>query len=100
MDIEAADEMVAKITAFMAEATEIREVGKHENDLAIKDAKDAQTAVSNAVAVLTDFYKSSGEVAKEAWEAFIQVKGQGKAKGKAPVELPENPATWEAGYTA
>merc|ERR1719468_1440977 len=72
----------------MKEATEIREVGKKENALAIKDAQDAQVAVANAIAVLTDFYKSSGEIAKEPWE-FLQ-------KG---VELPDTPETWDASYT-
>ena len=88
-EIKAADEMVAEIVAFMKEATEIREVGKKENDLAIKDSKDSQEAVSNAIAVLTDFYKESGQIAKEPWE-FIQ-------KG---VELPEDPETWDSSYTA
>merc|ERR1719198_2605986 len=83
--------MVAKITAFVAEATEIREIGKKENALAIKDAQDAQTAVANAVSVLTQFYKESVMVAKEAWE-FVQ-------RGKRGVELPENPATWDSSYT-
>merc|ERR1719238_2541324 len=92
MDIEAADEMVAKITSFMEEATEIREVGKHENDLAIKDAQDAQTAIANANAVITAHYKESGMVAKEAWESFVQ-------RSKRGVDLPESPSTWEAGYT-
>merc|ERR1719238_897921 len=89
MDIEAADEMVAKIVSFMEEATEIRNVGKAENAKSIKDAQDAQTAIANANAVITAHYKESGMVAKEAWESFMQ-------RG---VELPENPSTWEAGYT-
>jgi len=54
-EIKEANEMVAEIIAFMNEATEIRKVGKHENELAIKDSQDAQTAVANAIAVLTDF---------------------------------------------
>jgi len=88
-EIKAADEMVAEIVAFMKEATEIREVGKKENELAIKDAQDSQEAVSNAIAVLTDFYKESGQIAKEPWE-FLQ-------KG---VDLPEDPETWDSSYTA
>merc|ERR1712232_330248 len=84
-----ANEMIAKIVGFMNEASEIRKVGKKENALAIKDSQDAQTAVANAIAVLTDFYKSSGQVPKEDWE-FVQ-------RG---VELPENPETWDSGYTA
>ena len=51
---------------------------------------DAQTAVANAVSVLTQFYKESGMVAKEAWEFVQQKRG---------VELPENPATWDSSYT-
>merc|ERR1719498_2295016 len=70
-DIKDAQEKIAEIVAFMNEATDIRKEGKKENQLAIKDAQDAQKAVANAVAVLTDFYKSSGEIAKVPWE-FIQ----------------------------
>merc|ERR1712048_813522 len=72
----------------MKEASEIREVGKQENAKAMKDSQDAQTAISNAIAVLTDFYKSSGAIEKEAWE-FNQ----------EPAELPEKPETWDSGYT-
>jgi len=89
-EIKSADEMVSEIVAFMKEATEIREVGKKENSLAIKDAEDSQEAVSNAIAVLTDFYKESGQIAKEPWE-FLQSK-----KG---VDLPEDPETWDSSYT-
>jgi len=80
--------MVADITAFMEESTEIRTTGKRENKLAIKDSKHAQTAIANAVAVLSDFYKSSGQVKKEPWE-FIQT----------PVKLQEDPKLWSASYT-
>merc|ERR1719198_1157012 len=92
LDITDADKMVADITAFMKEATEIRNTGKQENTVAIKDAKKAQAAIANAVAVLEEFYKSSGMVKKEPYE-FLQ---QG---GKAPVELPESPSTWDSSYT-
>jgi len=87
-EIKEANKMVADIVTFMKEATEIREVGKTENALAIKDSEDSQEAVSNAIAVLTDFYKESGEIAKEPWE-FLQ-------KG---VKLPDDPETWDSSYT-
>lgn len=87
-EIKAANDMVAEITSFMNEATEIREVGKKENAVALKDANDAMEAVANAIAVLSDFYKQSGQIPKEPWE-FIQ-------RG---VDLPEEPSTWDAGYT-
>merc|ERR1719454_2378860 len=93
-DIADADKMVADIKTFMKESTEIRNAGKKENALAIKDSQEAQTAVANAIAVLEAFYKESGEVPKEPWE-FIQK----NADKKAPVELPENPATWDSSYT-
>lgn len=86
-EIKNANAMIAEIVAFMNEATEIRKVGKKENELAIKDSEDAQTAVANAIAVLTDFYKSSGEIPKEPYE-FLQ-----------GVELSSNPDTWDASYT-
>merc|ERR1719498_1401479 len=80
--------MISDIVAFMKEATEIRQTGKKENALAIKDAKDAQKSLTNAIAVLEDFYKSSGEIPKEPWE-FIQ----------KPVNLGKKPSTWDSGYT-
>jgi hypothetical protein len=83
-----ANKMISDITAFVKEATEIRTTGKKENSLAVKDSQEAQTSLTNAIAVLTAFYKESGEVAKEPWE-FIQ----------KPVNLPKNPATWDSSYT-
>merc|ERR1719327_694916 len=88
-EIGEAEKMISDIKAFMKEATEIREIGKKENDLAIKDSKDAQKSLTNAIAVLEAFYKESGEIPKEPWE-FIQ----------KPVELGEKPATWDSSYTA
>merc|ERR1719171_3426879 len=89
-DIKDADEMVAAITAHVAEATEIRKIGKEENAIAVKDAEDAQAAIANAVAVLEGFYKESGMVPKEPWEFLQQA---------SPAELPENPETWSSAYT-
>jgi len=85
-----AEEMVAEIVKFMADATEVREIGTTENAKAIKDAQDAQKAISQAIQVLEDFYKESGEVPKEPYE-FVQ-KGGG-------VDLPDKPAMWDASYT-
>jgi DNA repair exonuclease SbcCD ATPase subunit len=87
-EIKGANQMIADIVTFKKEATEIRQVGKKENKLAIEDAETGQKALANAIAVLTSFYKESGEIQKEPWE-FIQ----------APVKLPRNPATWDSSYT-
>merc|ERR1719446_1016473 len=87
-EIADAEKMISDIVAFMKEATEIRNTGKKENALAIKDSKDAQSSLTNAIAVLEAFYKESGQIPKEPWE-FIQ----------KPVNLGKNPATWDSGYT-
>jgi len=90
IEIGDADKMVADITAFMEEATEIRTAGKQENKVSIKDSQVAQTAIANAIAVLEEFYKSSGQVKKEPWE-FIQSPGK--------VKLPKDPKLWDSSYT-
>jgi len=87
-EIADANTMISDIDGFIKEATEIRNTGKKENAAAIKDSEEAQKSLSDAIAVLTDFYKDSGEIKKEPWE-FIQ----------APVKLPKNPKTWDSGYT-
>jgi len=86
--IKDAEAMIAEIGAHVEKSTDMRNEGKNENAISLKDSEDAQTAVANAVAVLTAFYKESGQVDKEEWE-FVQ-------RG---VDLPENPSTWDAGYT-
>merc|ERR1719482_1798093 len=57
-------EAVANLEAEIETATEQRQEEKAENSATIKDAEDAQTAISRAIAVLEDFYKSTGEVEK------------------------------------
>merc|ERR1711933_75178 len=87
--IKEADDMGEKITGHVEEATEIREVGKEENKVAVKDAQDAQKAVAEATSVLETFYKESGMIEKKSYELMQ----------KDPVKLPETPSTWEASYT-
>jgi hypothetical protein len=88
-----AEAHIADIVAYMKEATEIREIGKKENKLAIDDAKKAQSAIADAEAVIEAFYKESGMIAKEAWEDLLQT------KNRQPVELTGPPDTWGASYT-
>merc|ERR1719215_1331272 len=87
--IQDANDMVQTITSHVEEATEIREVGKQENKMAIKDAQEAQQAVAQATSVLETFYKESGMIEKKSYELMQ----------KEPVKLPETPSTWEASYT-
>merc|ERR1740122_176044 len=86
--------LVSQIDSHMKEATEIRNTGKQENSLAIKDAEAAQAAIAQAVAVLRDFYKGSGQLAKQPWE-FLQ---RGGAQKGDEVTLPASPHTWAADY--
>jgi len=85
-EIEELSKEVSELTTYIQEETDLRNEAKAENEATIKDAKDAQDAISNAVAVLTEFYKSSGMT-------FLQ------QQGRDPVSLPESPETWDAGYT-
>jgi hypothetical protein len=80
--------MVTEIDSYVEEATEIREAGKQENAEAKKDAQGAQSALANAIAVLESYYKESGMIEKAPYE-FVQ-------RG---VDLPDEPSTWDSGYT-
>jgi hypothetical protein len=90
LKIKDLDKKVADLAEFMADATEIRNEGKKENELAIKDAESAQAAIAKAEAVLESYYKDSGMIEKEAWE-FLQK--------PSPVSLPEKPESWSKSYT-
>merc|ERR1719389_130540 len=90
-DITSASDMVAEIEAHMEKSTELRNEGKAENDVAIADSTAAQKAVADAMAVLEAHYKESGMIKKEEWE-FAQT-------GQRGVDLPEEPSTWDSGYT-
>merc|ERR1719482_331831 len=59
---------IAEIDASIEQETAMRQESKTENMATIKDAEMAQTAISQAIAVLEDFYKSTGEVPKESYE--------------------------------
>merc|ERR1719310_2573703 len=87
--ISANDEKVQQITDYMKEETEMRNENHEEILATIKDSQDAQAAVTQATAVLKDFYKNSGEIQKEPWE-FLQLAKKG---------LPAKPSTWDASYT-
>merc|ERR1719498_1936881 len=70
--ITANQDAVALSEKEISDRTEDRAAEKAQNSATIKDAEDAQSAVAEAIAVLTTFYKNSGEVQKEAWESFAQ----------------------------
>merc|ERR1719316_522465 len=86
------NDKVATITGYMKDETTLRDENHAEIEATIKDAVDAQEALTSAITVLKDFYKESGMIAKEPWE-FVQV------SSRRDVELPENPDTWDSSYT-
>jgi hypothetical protein len=77
---------VALAEKEISDRTADRADEKAENEATIKDAEDAQSAVAEAIAVLTTFYKNSGEVQKEAWESFVQVRRHKNEPGETAPE--------------
>jgi len=59
--VEELTEAVAELEKEMAQATEDRAASKATNEATIADAKAAQTAVENALAVLKEFFAKSAE---------------------------------------
>merc|ERR550537_1508293 len=88
------DEKVQELTEHMKTETDLRTANHKDILITIKDSKDAQVALTNAISVLTAFYKESGMIAKEPWE-FVQT-GSEVVRG---VDLPESPKTWDSSYT-
>ena len=82
------DAKVEQITQYQLTETELREENHKQNLITIKDSQDAQKAVAEATAVLKDFYKKSGEIAKEPWE-FVQTGSK----------IPDSPSTWDSSYS-
>merc|ERR1719460_884017 len=91
---------VSTMQKEIEEETAERQAEKAENMATIKDSQDAQTAVSEAIAVLSEFYKGTGMVEKEDWE-LNQMKSHVRRVKAAPgeTELPEpNPELFESPY--
>merc|ERR1719428_2825429 len=93
-DLQAA---VQELDEAMAKATEDRQASKEKNTQTIKEAKEAQEAVSQALAVLKDFYAKAGEATalaqqspgEDAPESFDEpFKGQ-QAEGGGVIDFLE-----------
>merc|ERR1719408_729855 len=83
------NEKTDSITKYMKEETDLRNENHAEIMATVKDSQDAQSAISSAIAVLSDFYKKSGMIPKEPWE-FLQIRD---------VELPDAPEPFSGAYT-
>merc|ERR1719174_3052977 len=92
---------IAAMQTSIKDMTSERQEEKAENAATVKDAQDAQTAISQAIAVLEDFYKSTGEVAKEPWElaqtgvAVRRVRGDELPEGAGELSEAE-PQLWSS----
>merc|ERR1719265_3118937 len=60
-DIGEATARIAELDEAMAKATVDRDASKAKNQGTIQDAKDAQTAAGNAMAILKEFYEKSAQ---------------------------------------
>jgi peptidoglycan hydrolase CwlO-like protein len=65
---------VAELNKERTEATEKRNEEHKNNTVAIADAKEAQSAVAQALTVLEDFYAKAGEATSLAQTSFLQMK--------------------------
>jgi chromosome segregation ATPase len=77
---------IAEVDKAMAEATEVRNKESEKNKATIEDAKEAQIAVTQALAVLKDFYAKAATAT-----ALVQ------GKGKGPED--DAPETFDTAYT-
>jgi len=66
-DISDLTKAVAELDKAMAESTSMRQAEKATNEVTVKDAQDAQTAVAQALVVLKEFYAKAAEAT-----AFVQ----------------------------
>jgi len=86
-DIASLTQAIADLDAAMSKATELRNSEKAKNTETVADAKEAQTAVAQALAVLKDFYAKAAQATsfvqgREDPKIFeSEYKGMGNAKG-------------------
>jgi len=78
-DITELMEAVAALSTGMAQATKLRQEEKDKNAQTVSDAQEAQTAVSQALTVLKEFYEKAGEAT-----ALVQ-------QGRAAPEIFDSP---------
>merc|ERR1719335_1772074 len=64
-DIATLNKEVAELDGAIEEQTKLREAEKAKNAQTIKDSKDAQDAVSSAIAILKEFYAKAGAAIEE-----------------------------------
>lgn len=88
-DLTTLNSQISELDAAVAEATKIRNEEHERNTITIKESKEAQTAVAQALEVLKAFYAKAGTAT-----ALLQ---GGAAAGSA--QQPESPEIFDAPYT-
>jgi hypothetical protein len=91
-DLTGLHKAVADLATAMAEATKVRQEEKATNEETIKDSKEAQTAVAQALTVLQEFYATAGEAT-----ALVQRKGHQQKKQPAIFDSPYTGMQAESG---
>jgi uncharacterized protein YoxC len=86
-DVEDLSSAVSELSNAMAKQTQERNDSKAQNEQTITEAKEAQAAVTSAIAILKEYYAKSAEAT-----AFTQV----SHKKQAPAE--DAPETFDAPY--
>jgi len=85
-DLNGLHKSVADLAIAMSEATKVRQEEKVTNEETIKDAKEAQTAIAQAITVLQEFYATASQAT-----ALVQRKGHDRKQGQ--------PAIFDSPYT-
>jgi len=90
-DISNLTQQVSDLDKAVSEAMQMRSEEKAKNEETLKDAREAQTAVTQAVAVLEQFYARAGEAT-----ALVEVSNKGKDSTKK--QQPAAPEIFDSPY--
>jgi len=77
----------------IANITASRKADREENLFQISESHSAQESITNAINILTKFYKGSGMIEKASWENLLQRRSDPIVVPSARPPL-EEPATW------
>ena len=77
-EVSTLSRQVSELDADMAKATQMREEESAKNAATVKDAKEAQAAVAQALLVLRDFYKKAAGAS-----SLAQMRGEARGEARA-----------------
>merc|ERR1719379_1702484 len=91
-EISVLGEQIAALDAMMSKATAMRETEKAKNTATIEDAKGAQAATSQAMAVFKEFYDKAAGAALAQRNAAQPAGGAGPVYDARAITILENPS--------